>query len=169
MANLPSAFAHPAAKAAVILGKMLLSATMLGYAAAYFSRGFLDDNGRQTAWVVGSVVGLALGPCARIRFGGFRGKSGGSDPRPHENAGGRPAGRMFSFGMGALVGFLAGLVLGGLGMLAYYSWGESPWSTPVESDDATSLWILFAPGLAFAALGAILFSLAAATGKATRH
>ena len=46
---------------------------MLGYAAAYFSRGFLDDSGRQTAWVVGSVVGLALGPCARIRFGGFRG------------------------------------------------------------------------------------------------
>jgi len=153
----------------VVYGKMIFCAILLGYAAAYLSRWFLDDATRPWAWVVGAVVGLVSAPFARVRLGGVRVGEEVKDPDPERDEGGRPAGLMFSFGMGALAGFFVGLVLGGFGMLTYFSWGESPWGSPVDGDDVSLVWILLAPATAVAALGGVLFSVASATGKATRH
>ena len=148
---------------------MFFGAVMLGFAASYVGGMVLDDEGRRTAWVVGAVIGCVTGPFARMKFGGARFKQRGQSRAPQQDEGGRPAGLLFSFGMGALVGFIVGLILGGVGMLVYYSWSHSPWGQPVVSDDPTQLWIVLTPAVTLAALCSILLPILAAMGKARRH
>jgi len=152
----------------MVLGKMFFGAIMLGYAASYVGSMILDDEGRRTAWVVGAAIGCVTGPFARMKFGRSRFQHHQESRGPQQDQGGRPAGLLFSFGMGVLVGFILGLILGGVGMFAYYSWSHSPWGQPVVSDDPTQLWIVLTPAVTLAALCGILFPVLAAMGKATR-